>query len=68
MSRGVRVLGALALTLCAGCASSPGPAAVEPTVGGTGFGAASPPTAAIPDCRNSGVYNRAANLCVSAGP
>ena len=67
MSRGVLLLGALALTLCAGCASGPWPAA-EPTAGGNGRGFASPATAEIPDCRNSGIYNRAANLCVSAGP
>ena len=61
MSRRVLLLGAFALTLFAGCASGPGSLADGP-------GLASPPTAGIPDCRNSGVYNRAANLCVSAGP
>ena len=45
------------LATAAGCAS--------PT--GLGNGLASPaPT--MPDCRNQGAYNRAANLCVSNGP
>jgi hypothetical protein len=26
------------------------------------------PSPEIPDCRNQGFYNRAANLCVSGGP
>lgn len=45
----------------AGCASG---IAVDST---TGTGLASSSTT-IPDCRNQGSYNRAANLCVSGGP
>ena len=46
------------LATAAGCAGAVGSASVH--------GAASAPV--IPDCRNSGSYNRAANLCVSNGP
>jgi hypothetical protein len=52
----------IALTTAAGCASTTGRTALDP-----GSGLASPaPT--VPDCRNQGSYNRAANLCVSNGP
>jgi hypothetical protein len=65
---GVLVLAIVALTLGAGCAS--GPLAVDSTASGGSMGTASPPTLwnQVPDCRNSGSYNRAANLCVSHGP
>jgi hypothetical protein len=46
------------LATAAGCANAVGSASV-------GQSASAP---AIPDCRNSGAYNRAANLCVSNGP
>jgi hypothetical protein len=68
MSRGLLVLGALVVTLCAGCAGAPGSLAVDPTLSGAAAGTASPPTLQVPRCRNAGVYNRAANLCVSEGP
>ena len=61
------LLGALALTVCTGCAGGLRPVAVEPA-SGDGAGIASPPTLQVPQCRNSGLYNRAANLCVSEGP
>ena len=63
MPKGVLLLATLALTV-AGCAS--GLKLVSPTLDGAGR--ASPPTVQMPDCRNSGSYNRAANLCVSNGP
>ena len=54
----------IALTTAAGCASATSRTALD---GGQGNGLPSPgPT--VPDCRNSGSYNRAANLCVSNGP
>jgi hypothetical protein len=49
-----------ALTTATGCAST------TATNWRTGDGVASPSTA-IPDCRNQGSYNRAANLCTSGG-
>jgi hypothetical protein len=55
----VFILAIVALTT-AGCVS--GTAANR----GTGNELASP-SSAIPDCRNQGSYNRAANLCVSGG-
>ena len=51
------------LTTAAGCAST-GSTALD---GGQASGLASP-AQTIPDCRNRGSYNRAANLCVSNGP
>ena len=62
----MRIMGALCFvivagTTAAGCASG---IAVDNT---TGNGLASSSTT-IPDCRNQGSYNRAANLCVSGGP
>ncbi len=63
-------LGIVALTTAAGCASGTRSVAVDPSVGGDGAAPASPPTVQnkILDCRNRGVYNRAADLCVSEGP
>ena len=55
--KGVLCLAVLALTT-AGCATGNWKA-------GDGFAS---PTPGIPDCRNQGSYNRAANLCVSGGP
>jgi len=49
----------VALATAAGCAGAVGSSTVD-------GGSASAP--AIPDCRNSGVYNRATGLCVSPGP
>jgi hypothetical protein len=53
------VLVILALTT-AGCASG----TAASWSGGNGLASPSP---TIPDCRNQGTYNRAANLCVSGG-
>lgn len=60
---GVLMLAFAAVTLVAGCATGPTSYAGDAT-------AASPATLQnqVPDCRNSGWYNRAANLCVSNGP
>jgi|KBSSwiStaDraftv2_1062776.scaffolds.fasta_scaffold822943_2 hypothetical protein len=65
MPRGVLLLGVLALMVGAGCAT-PGSTAFDPTL--TRDGAASPSTVQSLGCRNRGVYNRAADLCVSEGP
>ena len=54
----------LALMTAAGCASATSRTALD---GGQGGGLASP-APRVPDCRNQGSYNRAANLCVSNGP
>ena len=67
ISRKALLLGALALTLCTGCTGGLRSVAIEPA-SGDGAGIASPPTLQVPQCRTSGVYNRAANLCVSEGP
>ena len=63
-------LGIVALTTAAGCAGGTGSAVVDPSLGSNGTGPASPPTvqSQSKDCRNRGVYNRAADLCVSEGP
>lgn len=58
-SRAAFLLGVLALILCVGCAGPSGFVGNDP-----GFGDSS----GIPDCRNRGVYNRAADRCVSEGP
>ena len=57
-ARSVLFLVMIVLVTAAGCAGAVGSASVD--------GSASAPV--IPDCRNSGSYNRAANLCVSNGP
>jgi hypothetical protein len=57
-------LAIVVLATAAGCASVTGPTALD---GGQAYGLASP-AQTIPDCRNQGSYNRAANLCVSNGP
>ena len=65
------LLGVVALTALAGCASGTGSlTAADSTVVGDHAGRASPSTLQAPvlNCRNRGVYNRAANLCVSEGP
>lgn len=69
MSKGALFLGVVALVACAGCASGPRSVAVDPTSGGDSVGPASPPTVPtrIQRC-TTGVYNRAADLCVSEGP
>jgi hypothetical protein len=59
----ILALGIGVLAAVTGCAGS-----VE--LGSTGGGALSAPAGLerqVPDCRNRGVYNRAANLCVSEG-
>ena len=63
-------LGIVALTAAAGCAGGTRSAAVDPSLGGNGTGPASPPTVQSQshNCRDRGVYNRAADLCVSEGP
>jgi hypothetical protein len=65
----LRFLGIVALTTAAGCASGARPVAVDPSSAGNGSGPASPPTVQgqTLDCRGRGVYNRAADLCVSEG-
>ena len=70
MSWGQLFLGAVALFAFAGCASGPRSVAVDPTSGGDGTSAASPPTVQSPirRCSGGGVYNRAAGFCVSEGP
>jgi hypothetical protein len=69
MSKGALFLGAVALFASAGCTSGPRSVAVDPTSGGDGTSAASPRTIQNPPQRcSSGVYNRAADLCVSEGP
>ena len=67
MPKGMLLLSALAMTLAAGCASGTRSVVADPTVTSDGAGPASPPSVEWPRCRNSGVYNRAANLCVSEG-
>ena len=62
----MRAMGALFLLIVA-VAGAAGCAGGSAAFGTNGVGLASPsPT--IPDCRNQGSYNRAANLCVSNGP
>lgn len=69
MAKGVLFLGAVALVASAGCASGLRSVAVDPSAGGDGAGPASPPTVQTPTQRcSSGVYSRAADLCVSEGP
>ena len=64
----VLVLGIAVLTAVTGCASVTGSGAVEPrSTSGDGGAVSAPPERQVPDCRNRGVYNRAANLCVSEG-
>ena len=53
-------LGTIAITMAAGCASG----SVVDRRPRIDFASPSP---TIPDCRNQGSYNRAANLCVSGG-
>ena len=69
-TRWAAVLGILALTTAAGCAGGTRSVTVDPSLGSNGVGPASPPTvqSRIQDCRGRGVYNRAADLCVSEGP
>ena len=60
-----------ALMAAAGCASGTGSlTADDPSVLGDGAGQAysSAPQRPVLNCRNRGVYNRAADLCVSEGP
>jgi hypothetical protein len=72
MSKGALFVGVVALVACAGCASGPQSVAVDPTSGGDSVSPASPPTLPTVPTRiqrcTSGVYNRAADLCVSEGP
>ena len=69
MSRGTLLLGVVALAACAGCAGGARSVAIDPTSGGDAVGPASPPTVRTPIQRcSTGVYNRAADLCVSEGP
>jgi hypothetical protein len=64
------VLGIVVLTLTAGCGSAILSGAVDQGSSGDGATFRSPTDAQrqIPDCRNRGVYNRAADGCVSEGP
>ena len=67
----VLVLGVVVLTVATGCASGIDSAsAPDPSLRGDGAGSGSSPALQHPilDCRNRGVYSRAANLCVSEGP
>ena len=69
ITKGVLLLCALALPLGAGCASGGlRSVTVDPTLSSNEAGTASPPNLPTLDCRNRGVYNRAAGLCVSDGP
>ena len=66
-----RLLGIVALTAVAGCAS--GAASLTPGDSGLRGDTANPAAPStlqnrILSCRNRGVYNRAADLCVSEGP
>jgi hypothetical protein len=65
----VLVFALVAMAFVAGCATGP-VSTVNSTASGDSMGAASPAAGQnqIPDCRNGGWYNRAANLCVSNGP
>jgi hypothetical protein len=65
----VLVFAIVAMAFAAGCATGP-MSTVDSTASGESVGAASPASvpSQVPDCRNSGWYNRAANLCVSNGP
>jgi len=68
-TRWAGVLGIVVLTAAAGCAGGTRSMTVDPRLGGNGAGPASPPVQSrILDCRGRGVYNRAADLCVSEGP
>ena len=64
MSRVALLLGAVALVLTTGCTTG-GFSAAGPAY--NAGGAAAPAPVYPLDCRNRGVYNRAANLCVSEG-
>jgi hypothetical protein len=65
VSRSAWFLGVLALVACAGCASG----GAGPSSGGDPAAHyTSPALPEVLDCRGRGVYNRAANLCVSEGP
>jgi hypothetical protein len=57
--KGALVVGLVAVTVCAGCAAGTGTVEgqASPLIGDSG----------IEKC-DSGIYNRAAGLCVSAGP
>jgi hypothetical protein len=60
-----------ALMAAAGCASGTGSLTADDTSvlsDGAGQATSSAPQRPVLNCRNRGVYNRAADLCVSEGP
>ena len=69
-TRWAGVLGIVALATATGCAGGTRSVTVDPSLRANSAGPAPPPTvqSRIQDCRGRGVYNRAADLCVSEGP